>query len=101
MLGFRRRRGHDLRRSFISLALVDGARRDLLEVVTHGPRGDIISMYSTFPWPALCAEVEKLAIRYAPADPKFATSFATDPLTNCIYSEKQATPTGFEPVLPA
>ena len=61
-LELRRRRGHDLRRSFITLALVDGARRDLLEVVTHGPRGDIVSMYSSFPWPALCAEVAKLKI---------------------------------------
>ena len=62
-LGFRERRGHDLRRTFISLSLVDGARRDLLEVVTHGTRGDIISVYSTFPWPALCAEVAKLNVR--------------------------------------
>jgi hypothetical protein len=44
--------------------LVDGARRDLLETVTHGPRGDIISVYSTFPWPALCAEVAKLKIDF-------------------------------------
>jgi hypothetical protein len=52
LLGLRRRRGHDLRRAFISLALADGARRDLLETVTHGPRGDIISVYNTPPWPA-------------------------------------------------
>jgi integrase len=61
-LGLRHRRGHDLRRTFITLALVDGARRDLLETVSHGPRGDIISVYSTFPWPALCEEVAKLRI---------------------------------------
>jgi integrase len=61
-LGLRPRRGHDLRRTFITLAQVDGARRDLLECVTHGPRGDIISIYSTFPWPALCAEVAKLNV---------------------------------------
>lgn len=48
-LGLRRRRGHDLRRTFITLAQVDGARRDLLETVTHGPRGDIVSIYTTFP----------------------------------------------------
>jgi hypothetical protein len=46
----------------ISLALVDGARRDLLETVTHGARGDIMSVYTTAPWPALCAEVAKLQI---------------------------------------
>lgn len=62
LLGLRPRRGHDLRRTFITLAQVDGARRDLLETITHGPRGDIVSVYTTFPWPALCDEVKKLEI---------------------------------------
>jgi hypothetical protein len=62
MLGFRLRRGHDLRRTFITLAQVDGARRDLLASITHGPRGDIVSVYTSFPWPGLCAEVQKLMI---------------------------------------
>ena len=61
-LNIRPRRGHDLRRTFITLAQVDGARRDLLETITHGPRGDIINVYTTFPWPALCAEVQKLNV---------------------------------------
>ena len=43
---------------------MDGARREFLETVTHGPRGDIMSVYSTFPWPALCAEVVKLKIEF-------------------------------------
>jgi hypothetical protein len=59
----RHRRGHDLRCTFITLAQVDGARRDLLETITHGPRGNIINVYTTFPWPALCAEVAKLRIK--------------------------------------
>lgn len=62
LLGLRRRRGHDLRRTFITLAQVDGARRDLLETVTHGQRGDIINIYTSFPWPALCDEVAKFKI---------------------------------------
>jgi len=61
-LKLRARRGHDLRRTFITLAQVDGARRDFLETVTHGPRGDIMSVYSSFPWNALCDEVAKLKI---------------------------------------
>ena len=84
LLNLRPRRGHDLRRTFITLAQVDGARRDLLEsITTHGPRGDIVSVYTTFPWPALCAEVAKLQIqlRSAPAvagdERAFATTFAT------------------------
>ena len=62
-LGLRHRRGHDLRRTFITLAQVDGARRDLLKVITHGPAADdIVSLYTSFPWPSLCAEVAKLQI---------------------------------------
>ena len=30
--------------------------------MSHGPRGDIVSIYTTFPWPALCAEVAKLQV---------------------------------------
>jgi integrase len=67
-LKLRARRGHDLRRTFITLAQVDGARRDLLETITHGPRGDIVSVYTTFPWPALCAEVQKLKIELREGD---------------------------------
>ena len=58
-LGLRERRGHDLRRTFVTLAQVDGARRDLLETMSHGPRGDIVSIYTSFPWPALCAEIAR------------------------------------------
>jgi hypothetical protein len=39
LLGFRHRRGHDLRRTFITLAHVAGVRRDRLETIAHGPRG--------------------------------------------------------------
>jgi hypothetical protein len=60
VLGLRPRRGHDLRRTFITLAQVDGARRDILEAISHGPRGDIVSVYTTFPWPAMCEEIRKL-----------------------------------------
>lgn len=59
----RNRRGHDLRRTFITLARTDGALDSLLRWVTHGPKsGDMLDLYSTPPWPALCAEVAKLRI---------------------------------------
>gem|GEM_PF-2660028 len=68
-LGLRHRRGHDLRRTFITLAQVDGARSDILKVITHGPAADdIVSLYTSFPWPTLCAEVAKLAVE-APSNP--------------------------------
>jgi hypothetical protein len=61
-LNLRSRRGHDLRRTFITLARADGARADLLEMITHAPRGDIINIYTSMPWANLCAEVAKLQI---------------------------------------
>lgn len=78
-LGFRPRRGHDFRRSFVTIAQVDGARRDILKDISHGPSGDIVSMYTSFPWPTLCAEIAKMdfklpcrerAIRAVAGDPK-------------------------------
>ncbi|MCA9679735.1 MAG: site-specific integrase [Kofleriaceae bacterium] len=67
MLGFRPRRGHDLRRTFITLAQVDGASRDVLTSVTHGRSAtDIMSLYTTWPWPAVCAEVAKLKLSLRP-----------------------------------
>src|SRR5216684_2977300 len=61
-LGLRPRRVHDTRRTFVSLSLADGARKDVLRWITHGPEGDIVSLYTTLPWDALCAEVAKLRI---------------------------------------
>ena len=57
------RRGHDFRRTFISLARADGAHDGPLRWVTHGPSASSMAdLYSTFPWSALCAEVSKLRI---------------------------------------
>ena len=103
MLGLRRRRGHDLRRTFITLAQVDGARRDLLETVTHGPRGDIVSIYTSFPWPTLCAEVAKLKIEVREGKilggdfGGFATSLATSQRMARNRWQKVVTPSGLEP----
>ncbi|HEX2568853.1 MAG TPA: hypothetical protein VH877_04780, partial [Polyangia bacterium] len=61
-IGLRRRRQHDLRRTFISLARADGARKDVLEHVTHGRPGGIMDLYTELPWPLLCEEVGKLRV---------------------------------------
>jgi hypothetical protein len=99
-LGLRERRGHDLRRTFVTLAQVDGARRDLLETMSHGPRGDIVSIYTSFPWPALCAEIAKLKIELrSPSPPDcgskgFATGFATVHVRGRNRWLKSVTPSG-------
>ncbi len=61
LLGFRERRHYDTRRTFISLALGDGARKDLLRWITHAP-GDVFDAYTSPPWPSLCEEVAKLRV---------------------------------------
>lgn len=66
-LGLRRRRQHDARRSFITLAQEDGAIREIVQVVTHGQPGGIMDVYSQFGWGALCAEVQKLQLAPPPA----------------------------------
>lgn len=57
----RRGRPVTLRRSFISLTLADGARRDVLERSTHQALATrAIDLYTTLPWEVPCAEILKL-----------------------------------------
>lgn len=61
-LGLRKRRVHDARRTFITLARVDGARKDVLEQITHSGRGGIMDVYTSLPWPSLCEAVACLKV---------------------------------------
>ena len=61
-LRLRPRRQQDLRRTFITLARADGATKDTLEWISHGPRGDIVDVYTSFPWATLCEQGSKLDI---------------------------------------
>jgi integrase len=56
---FRDRGGHDLRAWFITSGQEQGAHRDLLRVVTHTAKGDIVSGYTRA---TLCTEVAKLKV---------------------------------------
>jgi hypothetical protein len=62
----RRRRVHDTRRTMMTLALNDGARRDVLQGITHGNEGDIIDLYNTPLRSLKCQELAKLRIRRVP-----------------------------------
>jgi integrase len=109
----RNRRGHDLRRTFVTLARTDGAIDGLLRWVTHGSSTDMMDLYTTPPWASLCAEVAKLKIELRegklielPAELLTASlqraSAANKRWPNqAVTTKKRATPTGFEPVLPA
>jgi integrase len=67
-LGLRRRRFHDLRRAFITLAREDGAEKDILHLCTHGAPGqDVMELYTSFGWATLCKQVAALQMRRAQA----------------------------------
>lgn len=72
-LGLRKRRHYDTRRTFISLCLADGARKDVLRWVSHGVEEDQIDEYTTMPWSALCDAVGVLNLA-----PKLVTVPVTD-----------------------
>lgn len=61
-LGLRPRRVHDFRRTFISLLRGAGADEGHVQLITHGPRGDVMSDYTTLPWADLCRTVGLLRI---------------------------------------
>ncbi|MDB4958098.1 MAG: Mx8p12A [Myxococcales bacterium] len=106
------RRGHDLRRTFVTLARSDGAHDGLLRLITHGPSASMLDLYSTPPWAALCAEVSKLKVELREGQ---MIALSPEALTSALHRERmankrwrkqsgtsdgKATPTGFEPVLP-
>jgi integrase len=64
VLGLRRRRVHDLRRTLITLARADGARPDLLRWVTHGGGGaGIMDTYMTPVWSSLCEQISCVRVK--------------------------------------
>ena len=61
-LGFRHRRVHDLRRTFLTLAEAAGADRAVLGWGTHGRPGDVLGAYTEPDWKRLCGEVARLEV---------------------------------------
>lgn len=61
--GLRPRRQHDARRTFITIALAAGALPHVLKRCTHGAdKSNMMDLYSSPPWSALCEEVAKVKI---------------------------------------
>ena len=89
-LGFHHRRGHDLRRTFISLAGSDGARADILRRVTHKPPPEVFEGYTTFEWEVVCREVVKLDVVGTGAPRELATILATVPTQLPVAAMKRA-----------
>jgi len=100
--GTRNRGGHDLRSWFIATAQEHGAHRDLLRVVTHTAKRDVMDGYTRAPWPALCAEVLKLKVEILGAE-VLVLSTPRSTLDQHLRNRwrNMATPAGFEPASPA
>jgi integrase len=97
----RDRGGHDLRAWFITTCQEHGAHRDLLRVVTHTSRGDIVSGYTRASWPALCAEVGKLRVEILDGKLlELATGFATRERSAGLRWKKSGRLMGIEPTTP-
>jgi hypothetical protein len=47
---------------------MDDDSMDILERIPHGPKGDIVNLYTTLPWHLLCEEVAKLKISLRKGD---------------------------------
>ena len=62
LIGVPNKGSHALRRFMISAARSSGARRDVLEQITHNARGAIIDVYTAWEWPALCEAVSCLKV---------------------------------------
>jgi integrase len=98
----RDRGGHDLRSWFITTCQEHGAHRDLLRVVTHAGKGDVVSGYTRAQWPALCAEVAKLRVSTLDGEVlALATGFATAELKAANRWRNLVTPKGLEPLFSA
>lgn len=63
LLGFRRRRTHDTRRTGITLLREAGAEKDIVRTWTHKPSRDVIDQYTSFGWERMCDEMTKLKVR--------------------------------------
>jgi hypothetical protein len=59
---------HSSRHTFITMCRRGGARKDVLEKVTHNAQGDVVDAYTHWDWTPLCEAVLCLQIRDANRD---------------------------------
>jgi integrase len=77
-LGLRHRRVHDLRRTFISLAIGDGADERLLKYGSHAAPRHVMGLYTSPEWKRVCAEVSKLRLSLLPVEDVEAETHLAD-----------------------
>jgi integrase len=57
---------HGLRRWFISACRNASARREVIELMTHNAKGEVIDAYTSWEWSTLCDEISKLELDLHP-----------------------------------
>jgi len=58
---------HGLRRWFISACRNASARTEVVELMTHNAKGQVIDTYTSWEWSTLCDEITKLEVDLQPA----------------------------------
>lgn len=78
-LGIVVRHQHCTRHTFISLAIDDGARGEVLKRVTHARPREQFDQYTQVDWAALCSEVAKLHLPVGSASSSASSSASAPP----------------------
>jgi integrase len=90
--GWRKRRAHDARRTFISLLRAAGCPSHLVRRITHGvPGSDVLELYTSVEWDLLCSELGKLKVHRRPA---LALAANADPFADPGYAAWRKTADG-------
>lgn len=87
-LGMRARRGHDFRRTLISMGQDHGARREVLEAITHKGNRTVMGMYSSFAWPTLCEAIACIELPMPGGEGGGEGAAATDLVTTSLQRRK-------------
>jgi hypothetical protein len=64
----RARLTHGLRRWFISACRNASARTEVVELMTHSAKGEVIDAYTSWEWSTLCDEITKLDVDLEPTN---------------------------------
>jgi len=59
---------HGLRRWFISTCRNASARTEVVELMTHNARGEVIDAYTSWEWSTLCGEITKPKVDLQPVN---------------------------------
>jgi hypothetical protein len=91
-----RRLTHGLRRWFISTCRNASARTEVIELMAHNAKGEVIDAYTSWEWSTLCAEIAKLEVDLHPTNlvvlpPAKRETRETTPVAGRVFASDFAT----------